>query len=128
MVSAEQRSKIKQDVNILLGNNPDAEFAAKDDFIIDTVIDECLAFCNRSDIPHDMERVVARIAARVCNDGLDKQTGVQQYRELDMQVTYNLDADAFGEKNMLQRWVSLSTIKGSEKNECDNILERHCQC
>lgn len=124
MVNAEQRSKIKQYVNILLGNDRDAEFTDKDDFVIDTVIDECLAFCNRSDIPHDMERVVARIAARVCTDGLDKQTGIQQYRELDMQVTYNLDADAFGEKNMLQRWVSLSTIKGSSENECNDILER----
>lgn len=121
MVTAEKRSKIKQYVNILLGNDPDAEFNPKQDFIIDTVIDECLAFCNRQDIPDDMERVVARIAARVYNDGLDKQGGVQQYRELDMQVTYNLDADAFGEKNMLQRWVSLSSVGGS--NERNNILE-----
>ena len=110
----------------MLGKDQDTEFSDKDDFVIDTVIDQCLAFCNRNDIPHDMERVVARIAARVYNDGLDKQGGVQSYRELDMQVTYNLDADAFGEKNMLQRWVSLSTINGSSKNECNDILERHC--
>ena len=121
MVTDEQRKKIKRYVNILLGNDPDDEFDDKDDFVIDTVIDECLAFCNRSDIPVDMERVVARIAARVCTEGLDKQGGVQQYRELDMQVTYNLDADAFGEKNMLQRWVSLSSLGGS--NECNGVLE-----
>ncbi len=121
MVNAEQRSKIKQYINILLGNDRDAEFTDKDDFVIDTVIDECLAFCNRSDIPVDMERVVARIAARVCTDGLDKQSGVQSYRELDMQVTYNLDADAFGEKNMLQRWVSLSSVGGSDEH--NDILE-----
>lgn len=121
MVTEEQRNKIKKYVNILLGNDADAEFSDKEDFIIDTVIDECLAFCNRSDIPVDMERVVARIAARVCTDGLDKQGGVQSYRELDMQVTYNLDADAFGEKNMLQRWVSLSSVGGSDEH--NDILE-----
>ena len=109
MVTEEQRTKIKNYVKILL-DMEDEDFETKDDFVIDTVIDQCLAFCNRNDIPEDMERVVARIAARVYNDGLDKQHGVQSYRELDMQVTYDINADVFGEKNMLQRWVSLSSM------------------
>lgn len=109
MVTEEQRTKIKNYVKILL-DMEDEDFETKDDFVIDTVIDQCLAFCNRNDIPEDMERVVARIAARVYNDGLDKQKGVQSYRELDMQVTYDINADVFGEKNMLQRWVSLSSM------------------
>lgn len=110
MVTEEQRTKIKNYVKILL-DMEDEDFEIKDDFVIDTVIDQCLAFCNRNDIPEDMERVVARIAARVYNDGLDKQNSVQSYRELDMQVTYDINADVFGEKNMLQRWVSLSSME-----------------
>lgn len=110
MVTEEQRTKIKNYVKILL-DIEDEDFETKDEFIIDTVIDQCLAFCNRNDIPEDMERVVARIAARVYNDGLNKQQGVQSYRELDMQVTYDINADVFGEKNLLQRWVSLSSME-----------------
>lgn len=110
MVTEEQRTKIKNYVKILL-DMEDEDFETKDEFIIDTVIDQCLAFCNRNDIPEDMERVVARIAVRVYNDGLNKQQGVQSYRELDMQVTYDINADVFGEKNLLQRWVSLSSME-----------------
>jgi len=110
MITQEKRSKIKDYVKILRNMDINDDFEAKDDFIIDTVIDQCVAYCNREDIPEDMERVVARIAARVYEDGLDKQTGIQSYRELDMQVTYNLDADVFNEKNLLQRWVSLSSV------------------
>lgn len=123
MVTEEQRTKIKNYVKILLDMDINEEFNDKDNFVIDTVIDQCIAHCNRQDIPQDMERVVARIAARVYNDGLDKQGGVQSYRELDMQISYNLDADAFNEKNLLQRWVSLSSVGVDYKNECDNILE-----
>ena len=123
MVTEEQRTRIKNYVKILRDMYINEEFDDKEDFIIDTVIDQCLAHCNRDNIPLDMERVVARIASRVCDDGLDKQGGVQSYRELDMQVTYNLDADAFNEKNLLQRWVSLSSVGVEYKNECNNILE-----
>lgn len=110
MVTEEQRTKIKNYVKILL-DMEDEDFETKDDFVIDTVIDQCLAFCNRDDMPEDMERIVARIAARVYNDGLDKQQCVQSYRELDMQVTYDINADVFGEKNLLQRWISLSSME-----------------
>ena len=123
MVTEEQRTRIKNYVKILRDMDINEDFAEKEDFMIDTVIDQCLAYCNRDNIPQDMERVVARIASRVCDDGLDKQGGVQSYRELDMQVSYNLDADVFNEKNLLQRWVSLSSIGADNKNECDNILE-----
>lgn len=122
MVTEEQRTKIKNNVKILLDMDVDAELTDKENFIIDTVIDQCLAFCNRDNIPEDMERVVSRIAARVCVDGLDKQGGIQSYRELDMQVTYNIDADIFNEKNLLQRWVSLSSMEWL--NEHNDILER----
>lgn len=110
MISNETRDKVKNYVKILLNMDDDEDFSDRDFFVIDTVIDQCAAYCNRQDIPEDMERVVARIAARVCEDGLNKQGGIQSYRELDMQVTYNIDADAFGEKNLLQRWVSLSSV------------------
>lgn len=110
MVTNEQRTRIKNYVKILLGMDIDDELTDIQDFTIDTVIDQCIAHCNRNDIPEDMERVVARICANVCDKGLNEQGGIQQYRELDMQVTYNLDADIFNEKNLLQRWVSLSSI------------------
>lgn len=111
MANEEQTEKVnrKKIYDYVQQLNPEIPMSAQDNFIIDIVIDECLAYCNRDDIPEDMERVVARIANKVWTNGLDAEN-VSSYRELDMQITYDIGANAFNEKTILQRWRKVLSI------------------
>jgi hypothetical protein len=119
MVTEEQRERIKGYVKIL---NAIDELSEIEDFEVDVVIDECLAYCNRDDIPLCMERVVARIAANYLENGLNAQK-VTSYKELDMSVTYSASDNAFDEKNLLQRWRKILGVEESKENDTTNILE-----
>lgn len=118
MVTDEQRTKIKEYVKILNSISEDLDLAQ--DFIVDTVIDECLAYCNREDIPQDMERVVARIASNYMNNGLDAQK-ITSYKELDMSISYSAENNAFNEEMLLQRWRKIRGIETDDNTE--NFLD-----
>lgn len=117
MVTEEQKERIKNYVKILNGVD---ELSEVESLQVDIVIDECLAYCNRDDIPLCMELVVARIAANYLNNGLDAQK-ITSYKELDMSVTYSATDNAFDEKNLLQRWRKILGIE--EKDDTENFLE-----
>lgn len=119
MVTEEQKERIKNYVKILNGVD---ELSEVESLQVDIVIDECLAYCNRDDIPLCMERVVARIAANYLNNGLDAQK-VTSYKELDMSVTYSATDNAFDEKNLLQRWRKILGIEKKDDTENENFLE-----
>lgn len=67
----EQKTKIKNYITLL---NDDTISQDLLNFFIDSTIDRILVYCNRQDLPVQLERVVAQMIDKVINHHVDKAT------------------------------------------------------
>ena len=74
-------SSIKTKVLLLTGLTTSAQLELK----LNIGIDEILAYCNRSDIPANMENLVVEILAERLTEGAKE---VSSYREGDVSISY----------------------------------------
>lgn len=105
---------VKQNVLILGG----FEDSPKLDLQIQMLIDECLAYCYREDVPQKMELPLADVVANEINKrgllGVDGD--VSSYSEGDMSVTFNSVNSAIGKSYYNGKLEPFKQIIGVIKN------------
>lgn len=87
---------VKQYVYLLLDKEP----SSKLDLQIEMIVEECLAYCYRKDIPENMEKPLADVVASEINrKGVFALEGdITSYREGDMSVSFGQGATTNGLK------------------------------
>ena len=105
---------VKQNVLILGG----FEDSPKLDLQIQMLIDECLAYCYREDVPQKMELPLADVVANEINKrgllGVDGD--ISSYSEGDMSVTFNSVNSAIGKSYYNGKLEPFKQIIGVIKN------------
>lgn len=118
-ISEEQFKRISSNAYMLSG----LQQTDKDDFMIHTIIDEIKAYCNRDDVPVEMERIISKIAAQVLkSEDYTSDRKLTSYKEGDSAWTWDYSAseNAFNEANLLERfrkirgfgYVSTNSLEG----------------
>lgn len=108
-ITDEQFKRIADGAYLLSGQEQDD----KKDFMLHTVIDEVLAYCNRNDIPSHLERIISRIGANVLSSENANQKGnLTSYKEGDVSWTwdYSPENNAFNEENLLENFRCIRSI------------------
>lgn len=123
-ITTEQRKKIYEYTALFAGQ----ELDGKSNLIIDTVIDEVLAYCNRDDMPVALERITAKIAANaiLADDGFSTNAGMSDkkltsYKEGDASWTWSYSAtdNVFNEANLLENFRKIRSIGEDDENILD---------
>lgn len=123
-ITTEQRKNIAGYVATITGQ----ELNDKTNLIIDIIIDEVLAYCNRDDMPVALERITAKIAANaiLADDGFSTNAGMSDkkltsYKEGDASWTWSYSAadNAFNEANLLENFRKIRSVGEDDENILD---------
>lgn len=122
--TTEQRRNIAGYVATITGQ----ELNNKTNLIIDIIIDEVLAYCNRDDMPVALERITAKIAANaiLADDGFSTNASMSDkkltsYKEGDASWTWSYSAadNAFNEANLLENFRKIRSVGEDDENILD---------
>lgn len=117
-ISDEQFNRIAEGAYLLSGQQKDD----KKDFMLHTVIDEVLAYCNRNDVPAHLERIISRIGAGVLSaENINQRGNLTSYKEGDASWTwdYSPESNTFNEANLLENFRCIRSIGDDDKNILD---------
>lgn len=117
-ITDEQFKRIADGAYLLSGQQQDD----KKDFMLHTVIDEVLAYCNRNDIPAHLERVISRIGAGVLSgDNMAQKGNLTSYKEGDASWTWDYSPanNVFNEANLLENFRCIRSIGDDDEHILD---------
>lgn len=117
-ITEEQFKRISDGAYLLSGQKQDEI----KDFMLHTVIDEVLAYCNRNDVPAHLERIISRIGASVLSaENINQRGNLTSYKEGDASWTwdYSPETNTFNEANLLENFRCIRSIGDDDTNILD---------
>ena len=103
----EQLASIRRKAEALYGMS----LGESGEVLVGMAVDRCLAHCNRSDIPPEMEQAVAVVVVSLAGGG----ERVKSLTRGDTAITYDTDATSWGPTALLAPWRRLATVKREEE-------------